>query len=198
MICLIEEKARVRTLSRTKVEWFYDSLGLTIQGLVIPLFPWLLVPWLRAQAPALAGTLDVPALVQFLLSFVVVDYLYYWNHRWLHGKNYWALHRLHHSSRMLDIFATSRNSFITSFLMVYFWVQIVAMFILKDSAPFMLGFALTFALDLYRHSGLGNPFFLGAVFSRVLILPQHLVLHHSLAGRNKNFGANFQIGRAHV
>lgn len=188
---LLDDRSRNLTLSKSKTEWFYDGIGLFIQGVIIPLAPFSILPFMNSFFPELKGSVEIAGWIQFGLSFIVVDYLYYWNHRFFHTKNYWSLHRLHHSARILDIFATSRNSLITSFLMVYFWVQILGIFLLKDSTGFMLGLAFTFALDLYRHSGIRGPLWLNQFLGKFLIVSEHHIYHHSLKGRNRNFGANF-------
>jgi sterol desaturase/sphingolipid hydroxylase (fatty acid hydroxylase superfamily) len=191
IVGLLNEESRKATFSRTHAEWFFDLAGLFIQGILIPAFPFIVVPLLTLLFPSYQGKVDISAFVQFLMSFILVDYLYYWNHRLLHKKQSWVLHKLHHTSSHLDIFATSRNSFITSFLLIYVWVQVGAMFLLNDSTPLMTGLAFTFALDLWRHSGVNLPHRINQYLKYILILPGQHVLHHSLSGRNKNFGANF-------
>ncbi len=193
IVGLLNHDGRERTLSRSLDEWTVDLSGLFIQGVIIPAFPFLMVPLLSEIFPFLSGKLDLPWLLQILISFVLIDYLYYWNHRIFHRKNLWHIHRLHHSSRSLDVFATSRNSLITSFLFVYVWAQILGMFLLRDSLPFMLGLGLTYALDLWRHSGIQHSESFNRFVGQFLILPQQHVLHHSLQGRNKNYGANFNV-----
>lgn len=190
LLGLLREDLRKSSLSRSKEEWTVDMAGLFIQGVIIPAFPFLVLPVLSYILPNLDRRLEMDSVLQFILGFFLVDYLYYWNHRYFHTKNFWHLHRLHHSARYLDVFATSRNSLLTSFLFVYVWVQILALFLLKDSSAFMLGLVLTFALDLWRHSGLETPSTIRPVLGWLLILPEQHVFHHSLQGRNKNFGAN--------
>lgn len=189
-IGLLRDDLRKSTLSRSREEWTVDMAGLFIQGVIIPAVPFIALPVLGYFLPSLDRRFELDSVLQFIIGFVVVDYFYYWNHRYFHSKNFWHLHRLHHSSRYLDVFATSRNSLLTSFLFVYVWVQIAALFLLKDSTPFMSGLILTFALDLWRHSGLETPLFIRSVSGWFLILPEQHVFHHSLQGRNKNFGAN--------
>lgn len=186
----LREDLRRSTLQRSKEEWTVDLIGLFIQGVFIPAFPFLILPILSYVAPDFDHIIEIDPFIQFVLSFVVVDYLYYWNHRIFHSKNFWHIHRLHHSARHLDVLATSRNSLFTSFLFVYVWVQIAALYLLKDSTPFLLGLAFTFALDLWRHSGLDVHPLVRSLFGWVLILPEQHVLHHSVAGRTKNYGAN--------
>lgn len=190
IISFLNDEARVATMSRSREEWIADMMGLFIQGILIPAFPFLLVPVLYSAFPAIAGKLEISSLIQFLLSFVLIDYIYYWNHRFFHKKSFWPVHRLHHSSRHLDIFATSRNSLVTSFMFIYVWSQMLAMFLLKDSSAFMLGLSLTFALDLWRHSGVRHPELINKSLNWLLIMPGQHVVHHSVTGRTKNYGAN--------
>lgn len=193
IIGLLSDDLRKLTLSRSTEEWTADLTGLFIQGTIIPAVPFILVPLLVEIMPSMAGSIDLNPLVQFTLSFVVIDYLYYWNHRIFHTKHYWSIHRLHHSSRHLDIFATSRNSLITSFLFIYIWSQIAGMYFLKDSTPFMLGLGLTFALDIWRHSGMDHGSKFNQIIGSILITPTQHVLHHAVSGRTKNYGANLSI-----
>ncbi len=188
---LLNEERRQAAFSRSQNEWTVDIMGLLIQGVLIPAFPFIMVPILISFFPDHKGIFDVHPILGFSLSFLLVDYLYYWNHRLFHRRSYWPIHRLHHSSRQLDIFATSRNSVVTSFLFIYVWSQILGMFFLKDSTPYMLGLGLTFALDLWRHSGMKQPQWMHFTLGKILILPEQHVLHHSLTGRTKNYGANF-------
>lgn len=190
IIGLLNDESRKKTLSRSPEEWTADMVGLFIQGMIIPAFPFLIVPLLLIAFPTLGGKFEIHDLIQFVLAFIIVDYFYYWNHRIFHKRQLWSIHRLHHSSRYLDIFATSRNSLITSFLFVYVWSQILGMFLLKNSDAFMLGLGITFALDLWRHSGIKHNHMIYSALSWALIMPEQHVLHHSLTGRTKNYGAN--------
>lgn len=190
IVSFLKEDLRKSALGRTKDEWTADFAGLFIQGILIPAVPFLLVPVLASLFPELDQRIELNSPAQFIISFVVIDYLYYWNHRIFHKKSWWHIHRMHHTSRHLDIFATSRNSLVTSFFFVYVWAQVIGMLLLKDSTAFMFGLGLTFALDLWRHSGLRTPAHLQMALGWIFILPEHHVLHHSVSGRNKNFGAN--------
>ncbi len=188
---LLTEDLRKKIISRHRKEWAVDIGGLFIQGIIVPAFPFLVIPILNYFFSSKAGSIDLNPFIQFIISFIIIDYLYYWNHRYFHSKLFWYLHRLHHSSRHLDVFATSRNGVITSFLFVYVWAQIAGLYFLKDSSAFLAGLTLTFALDLWRHSGLELSNSFTRVLAHALILPEHHTLHHSYNCRNKNYGANF-------
>ena len=61
------------------------------------------------------GAVEVPSWLAFVISFVVIDYAYYWNHRLLHGA-LWRWHAVHHTASRLDVVVTSRNTLWTPLL----------------------------------------------------------------------------------
>ena len=190
------EKPRRAALARGKSDWLLDAAGLAVQGLAIPFLQTTLVYGLfAALAPRWRGALDLPPVAAFLLNFVLVDYLYYWNHRTLHGRRLWATHAVHHTAEHLDLFVTSRNTLWASLLIVYVWVNGLFIYLLKEPAPFILSVAITASLDLWRHTSFGfDP---GSRFSRaaalVFITPNEHAWHHSRARARNNFGANLSL-----
>ena len=71
--------------NRKMDDWMLDGVSLFVQGAVIPLSQVFLVAALLGNvAPGTAGTLDLNPVLSFVICFVGVDYLYYWNHRILH------------------------------------------------------------------------------------------------------------------
>lgn len=175
-------------------EWWLDGLGLLIQGLLVPLVAaHLLAPLWRALWPALEGRLELPAVVSFGLCLLGVDYLYYWNHRLLHGARLWSLHRVHHTLEVMDVLGTSRNSLWTSFLVVYVWATSLASFVLADATPYLAAVTLTAVLDLWRHSPLDPPPWLARLLGGWLVLPRDHAWHHAGEGQHGNYGANFLL-----
>jgi len=184
---------RERMRGRDGGAWLLDLAGLLMQGVGIPVLESLLVVGgLAAFFPHAAGTFALPPLVAFVLNFVVVDYLYYWNHRLLHTRPLWPLHRVHHSLDRMDVVGTSRNTLWSSLFIVYVWVNGAAVFFLQDPSFFVLGAALTASLDLWRHSDLGpaRDSKLYALLSYVLILPSDHRWHHTDSDEHGNYGAN--------
>jgi sterol desaturase/sphingolipid hydroxylase (fatty acid hydroxylase superfamily) len=168
--------------------------GLAVQGALVPLAGfWIATEVLAAHWPAAAGTLRLGWLGAFLLNFVVVDFLYYWQHRLFHRLRWlWALHQCHHATPALDVWASSRNSLAVNFLFVYMLVNPVLGFLCDRPDAFFAGAALTASLDLWRHSRLPAipaPRFLAGV----LVTPELHHSHHSPRGEAANFGANLII-----
>ena len=184
-----------RLLQKPRADWVLDVSGLVMQGVVIPgLQIGLLYQGLHWLLPQGAHCLAVPSWVGFLLCLVLVDYGYYWNHRWLHGLG-WVLHCVHHTVTHLDVLGTSRNTLWSSFFILYLWVHAVMLYLLQEPSGYLWGISLTAMLDLWRHSRLGPPStsWLYQVLSPWLVLPQDHAWHHAQLDHPCNFGANLKL-----
>ncbi|MEM6598018.1 MAG: sterol desaturase family protein [Cyanobacteria bacterium P01_D01_bin.36] len=175
-------------------DWLLDICGLIIQGLVIPALQiGLLYQVLNDVIPQWHNSITLSPFLGFLICTVLVDYAYYWNHRWLHGIA-WPLHKVHHTVTQLDVFSSSRNSLWSSFFILYLWIHTLMLYVLSEPTGYLCGVSLTAMLDLWRHSRLGPSVNSGWYkwLSPWLVLPQDHALHHSPA-HGCNFGANLKI-----
>lgn len=196
IITLMVKESRRAVLSRDASAWLLDTAGLWVQGILIPLLQMTLVYSLFSLLlPQAKGSLDLHPIAAFLLNFVVVDYLYYWNHRLLHGKIFWQTHAVHHTAEHLDLFITSRNTLWTSLLIVYVWVNGFFIFLLREPQAYILAVSLTASLDLWRHTTFGfrqRSAFYG-LLAALLITPHEHAWHHSSTKSGRNFGANLSL-----
>lgn len=167
-------------------DWILDGANLVVQGVGVPVFAAVLV---GTPSPSM----QLPPFAAFLLAFVGVDYLYYWNHRLLHTAALWRFHRVHHTATRMDIFATSRNTVWSTWLVLYVWTNAWAAATLMEPAPFLLGAATTAGLDVWRHSALQPPPALARRLRGWLILPDDHARHHADDAPDANYGANFAI-----
>ena len=174
----------VRYFARERGAWLVDASGLVVQGSIAAALVWIV--------PQKRGTIDFPFWAAFLLSFVAIDYAYYWNHRLLHGA-LWRWHAVHHTAPRLDVVVTSRNTLWTPLLIVYLWAGVAAILLLRDPRGFLLGLSLTAALDLWRHSPLVPPPRVRRALARLLVTPHEHAWHHSRSRTDVNFGANFTL-----
>lgn len=182
--------------AKTKEDWILDLTGLFVQGLLIPLLQFTLVLQLYHFAlPALQDRFAFSAGTIFLLGFVFVDYLYYWNHRLLHSRWLWNLHKVHHTMTDRDVLGTSRNTVWTSFLIIYLWIHPFFIYCLAEPSWYILAISFTSALDLWRHSAIeptpGSFFY--RLLSPWLILPKDHAWHHAASTTIGNYGANFKL-----
>ncbi|HVJ92712.1 MAG TPA: sterol desaturase family protein [Labilithrix sp.] len=189
-----ERRARMR--AKPFGEWALEGANLFVQGALIPLVLVVLLAKLWALLlPGLGGALRLPPLVAFLASFVGIDYVYYWNHRLLHTERLWPLHLVHHTVTEMDVFATSRNTVWTSFLIVYVWAGSFFVHLLVDSRFYMAGAAATAILDLWRHSALDLPRtpWIDKTVGAIFVLPRDHAWHHGAEAEPGNYGANFKL-----
>lgn len=183
---------------KKRTDWILDTAGLWVQGLLIPLLQLTLLQTLYQQLiPAWQHSVQLHPILAFVLSFVAVDYLYYWNHRFLHSRWGWFAHQVHHTVSTMDVLGTSRNTLWSSFLIVYLWVHGLAIYLLADPTVYILGVSLTAALDLWRHSRFsprsGSQLY--RWLAGWLMLPQDHGWHHQSSASVDacNYGANLKL-----
>ncbi len=184
------ERAQLR--QKTLFEWVLDSSNLTIQGTLIPLLQTgLLFGALAFIWPEGRGFLNIEPFWGFALNFFMVDYLYYWNHRLLHQRSLFPLHVVHHTVKHMDVFATSRNSLITSFFIVYLWVNGFLLYVTDLNRGLLLGMSVSAALDIWKHASLGkrHPQLQRRLSQAGIMTPLDHAWHHAQR-LNKNYGAN--------
>ncbi|MCI0486270.1 MAG: sterol desaturase family protein [Blastocatellia bacterium] len=196
LLTLSFRHTRALSLARNAPEWILDGSGLLVQGIAVPALQAGLVYGLfNIFAPAAKAILNVSWPVAFLLNFVLIDYIYYWNHRALHSRALWDTHAVHHTPEVMDVFITSRNTLWTPLLIIYMWANGAFLFLLRDPYPFLLSASITAALDLWRHTSFapepGN--FIHRAMALLLITPNEHTWHHSNDRAERNFGANLSL-----
>lgn len=193
---LLSKTHRQKLQHKSVFEWVTDSINLLIQGVGIPVLrASVLVVVLQQIFPAWQGIWRMPDWAGFGLNMLVVDYLYYWNHRLMHLRPLFPIHMVHHSVRFMDVMATSRNSLWTSLFFVYLWINGLLLFLTDFNAGFMLGMSLTAALDLWKHSPFlaQQPRWLDTIAKYLCVMtPQEHAWHHS-SQLNFNYGANWNL-----
>jgi sterol desaturase/sphingolipid hydroxylase (fatty acid hydroxylase superfamily) len=183
-------------VSKNRQDWLLDVVGLFFQGLIIPILQITVIYQLyNYLLPNFKSILVLHPLIAFCLSFIFIDYLYYWNHRLFHTGWLWGVHKVHHTVTAMDVVGTSRNTLWTSFLIVYLWVHSLFIYLLQDPTWYIVGASLTSVLDLWRHS-IFTPKPTSIIYRLVsswLILPQDHAWHHARNYDGGNYGANFKI-----
>ena len=174
--------------------WILDTLCLFVQGAGVPLLQTVMITSLLAHLfPSSSNLLQIPPALAFLLCFVGIDYLYYWNHRILHSRKFWPIHVVHHTADQMDVFTTSRNTLWSSLFLVYLWVNGAMLYFLTDTSAYISAITLTAVLDLWRHSPLQPSGAIAKILGWFLILPQDHCWHHSQDVYDVNFGANLNL-----
>lgn len=194
LLAALERAWKLSSATGSRADHWMNLAGLAVQGVVVPGAAYLLATKvLSVQWPELKGWLKIGWWGAFALNFILVDALYYGQHRLFHRVDaLWKLHRCHHASSFVSVWATSRNSLLINFLFVYMLVNPLLGFLCNQPEGFFFGAALTASLDIWRHSMLPLGF-TPAWLGRLLVTPAHHHLHHSPEGQRKNFGANLML-----
>jgi sterol desaturase/sphingolipid hydroxylase (fatty acid hydroxylase superfamily) len=133
-----------------------------------------------------------PTAAAWLLAFLGVDFAYYWWHRASHRVNWlWAAHVVHHQSEDYNFAVALRQSILTSWTSLPFYLPLALL-----GVPPLLFAAMLAASTLYQfwiHTQLVGKF--SGLLDRVLNLPSHHRVHHAVNQRylDKNYGATLIV-----
>ena len=122
-----------------------------------------------------------------LLAILVVDFLYYWEHRWEHEiRLLWSYHSIHHSSPIYNYTTAFRVSFIDNFVTWVFYLPAIAM----GFHPLVVLLAIVFVLtyQFWIHTELIRKM---RWFELIFNSPSHHRVHHGSDDiyLDKNYGA---------
>ncbi|MEM7369759.1 MAG: sterol desaturase family protein [Bacteroidota bacterium] len=135
-----------------------------------------IIPW---QIPVNAWTT--------ILAVLLIDFLYYWEHRWEHEiRALWSYHSIHHSSPIYNYTTALRVSFIDNFVTWIFYLP--AIIIGFHPLVVLLAISLTLIYQFWIHTELiGKMGWYGWIFNT----PSHHRVHHGSDELylDKNYGA---------
>lgn len=193
---LAKSSERRQAFSRSSEDWWIDLINLAIHLIGLPLFQALvLIILLQNFFPTYEKSLPIGPLGSFFL-YVLLDYIWYWNHRLLHSYSWiWNLHAVHHSAKQVDIFATARNSVWSHAFEIYMWFIALATFLLEDPSWF-IGFVIFGSMiNFWTHTNLtfGRESKAYLLLSKVFITPHEHLWHHSTSHSNRNYGTVFSL-----
>lgn len=143
-----------------------DVLGLAI---AIGIYPFMLQ---HLQLTTIENTLIV-----YIITFIIIDFIGYWVHRWSHEVNLlWNLHVIHHSSEEFNLACALRQS-ISSFFNLFTILLLPAALlgipqdVINTVAPIQL-----FAQFWYHTRHIGKMGFL----EKIIVTPSHHRVHHAV------------------
>lgn len=155
---------------------------LLVSGVVAAFVTWL-YGWAQTRAPGQIATGWGSAIACLL----VVDFLYYWEHRLSHRiRALWAVsHSVHHSSPLFDQTTGLRVSFVDGFLSPWFYLP--AVLIGFEPKLVVACFLLMVGYQQWLHTdSIGKL----AWFDRVFNSPSNHRVHHAVQAQylDKNYG----------
>lgn len=121
-----------------------------------------------------------------VLAIIVIDFIYYWEHRWEHEiRILWSYHSIHHSSPIYNYTTALRVSFIDNFVSWLFFLPAIAMGFHPIIVLIAIGFILTY--QFWIHTELVRKI---GWFEKIFNSPSHHRVHHGSDDiyLDKNYG----------
>jgi sterol desaturase/sphingolipid hydroxylase (fatty acid hydroxylase superfamily) len=166
-------------------EYFF-SFGLAYGGAKLADTLATRLDWARWELPS-SSVLGV--LAGFSIYFLASTFASYWQHRLMHWRWFWYLHRFHHATPELNIFTGFRENPATAFFNLL--PALSPLVLLKvPSAGLFASFFLVFQIiSSLQHSQL--PWSLGWFGRWIMVSPQAHQIHHSIDEEHRDL--NFSV-----
>jgi sterol desaturase/sphingolipid hydroxylase (fatty acid hydroxylase superfamily) len=190
-------------LAASRVFWFP-----VINGLLLTLLAWdlnkLLVGTFGVRPTVISEPL-VSLILQFLISYIAIEFSGYWAHRFLHRQGFlWLTHRAHHSAEVLTFLVGGRGHPLEHIVFLIFGAVCGALatggfMFLTGTSPhpqlptLLIGLGLFGAvMDKFLHSQL--PISFGPLDYLFMSSRMHQI-HHSAetAHHGKNYGGTLSV-----
>jgi sterol desaturase/sphingolipid hydroxylase (fatty acid hydroxylase superfamily) len=194
----LERLFPLRKTTRLLLERLFVNLVVSVftfiaaAGLVQPVARWAL-GWSAGSPFGLVHFFPLPAPLEFVLSFLLLDLgFYYWhvaNHRM---PFLWRFHNVHHIDPDLDVSTAFRFHFGEIALSTGF--SLLQVTLIGPSAWAFACYQLVFQAEvLFHHSNVRLPIGAERLLNKVLVTPRMHGIHHSQVQRenNSNFGTVF-------
>jgi exosortase len=175
---------RVRAWQRQPVRLarrWTSNVGLFLIGTVCTavVVPVGIYAFAQRQPPGLLSELTLPFAAQLVLTFLLLDFWRYWEHRWFHQvRLLWRFHLVHHSDTEIDVTTSERHHPVEFLLGTATMMALIA--VLGLPAP-AIGLYLLVAtlVTLYSHANLRLPPYLDHKLGRLIVTPAVHAVHHS-------------------
>jgi sterol desaturase/sphingolipid hydroxylase (fatty acid hydroxylase superfamily) len=169
---------------KTVVEYFF-TFGIAFAIAKLADAAALHFDWTRWHLPS-EGVLGITASI--VVFYLFSTFIGYWQHRMMHWRWFWHLHRFHHAATEINIFTSFRSSPAEAFRLLPFAIPLF--FVKPPSAEMFAAFTVANQLlALLQHSEL--PWSLGWLGRWVIVSPQYHQIHHSMDEEHRDL--NFSV-----
>ena len=189
---IVPLRRRSRPLrSRLLVNFPVGALAIATAAILVAFASSSILERLPGQRFGLLTWLGLPATLELVAGFLLMDLSFYYWHRANHTVGFlWRFHNVHHTDPDLDVSTAYRFHFGEIALSAGFRVaQIAAIGV----SPWTFAiYELVFqANTLFQHSNVRLPIAAERVLNRLLVTPRMHGIHHSQVQRESN--ANFSV-----
>jgi exosortase len=187
---------RVRAWQRQPVRiarrWT-SNVGLFLIGTVVTtvVIPVEIYAFAQRQPPGLMSELGLPFASQLILTFLLLDFWRYWEHRWFHQvRLLWRFHLVHHSDTEIDVTTSERHHPLEFLLGTATILVLIGTLGLPAPAIGLYLLAAT-VVTLYSHANLRLPVDLDRKLGQLIVTPAVHAMHHSAlqAQTDSNYGS---------
>lgn len=187
---------KTRVMGRAH-RWTSNLLLIVIDGLFVRLlFPIVAVGVAIIAADKNWGffnIFDLPIWLEIILAIIILDMMIYWQHVASHHIPFlWAMHKVHHADRDIDVTTGSRFHPIEIGLsMAYKMVLVIIL-----GAPVLAVILFELILNgcaMFNHSNVKLPLKFDRILRRFIVTPDMHRVHHSTIASETNSNYGFSL-----
>lgn len=189
---------KTRVMSRAQ-RWTSNLLLIVIDGLFVRLlFPVVAVgvAVIASQKGwGLFNIVDLPMWLEIVIAIMLLDMMIYWQHVASHHfPVLWALHKVHHADRDIDVTTGSRFHPIEIGLSMIYKMALVLLLGAPMLAVIIFEIILN-ACAMFNHSNVKLPLGFDRILRRFIVTPDMHRVHHStiVAETNSNYGFSLSL-----
>jgi sterol desaturase/sphingolipid hydroxylase (fatty acid hydroxylase superfamily) len=186
-------KSTRQTVTRVLVNFLISALTFFVAAVLVRPSALAALHWANAKPFGIVHLLPLPAPLQFVLSFLLMDLAFYYWHIVNHRVPFlWRFHNVHHIDPDLDVSTGFRFHFGEVAMSVAF--RVVQVSLIGVSGWTFAAYELVFQSEtLFHHSNLRLPIRFERLLNKLIVTPRMHGIHHSQVQRenNSNFGVVF-------
>lgn len=184
-----------RRLMRYGRNLSFAVLGTIIVRLIFPVLAVAAAEHMAARGFGLFNLIALPAWLEALLAFLVLDAVIWAQHLLFHSVPvFWRFHLMHHAD--LDFDTTTGVRFHPVEIALSMAIKLGVVALLGAPAVAVLAFEVVLnATAMFNHGNVRLPLWLDGILRFVIVTPDMHRVHHSIVARetNSNYGFNLSI-----
>lgn len=192
------ERDEMRGALKSK-RWFTNLSMLVLSSICLRiLFPAAAVGaaiWFAERDIGLFNFFNVPFIVSFVVSFILLDFIIWLEHVASHKIPFlWRIHRMHHSDGGFDVTTALRFHPLEIVLSMVWKVLIIALIGAPALAVLVFEIVLN-GMAMFNHANVKLPIWLDRFIRPFLVTPDMHRVHHSTSPdeTDSNYGFSFSI-----
>ncbi len=132
------------------------------------------------------GLLEKESFAAIILTFIILDFFIYFQHRLFHKINFlWRFHEVHHTDDLLDWSSALR--FHPVEMVISFGLKVCIIFVFKlEPLGVVLFEVILSSMAIFNHAKIRIPSKLDKVLEYFIVTPRMHRVHHSVLGKEMN------------